>query len=211
MDDCRKIVAYFDFDGTISNRDTFIPFLVFTVGKITFLRKLPKLIPVLLRYWCKNITNEQAKQATLNILIHGYKQVFLEHKAKSFAISKLNKYIKPAVYAKLEWHREHKHTLVIVSANLGIYLRYWAHLHKIDHVIATEIEFINSNVASGRLATHNCYGSEKVNRIENFLIDNKLTFCYSYGYGNSAGDYAMLNYVNEGYFVNGDYMRRWGL
>lgn len=210
MDDCRRIVAYFDFDGTISNRDTFIPFLMFVVGKIKFFCKLHKLIPVLIRYWCKNINNEEAKEATLKILVGGYKQVYLEHKAKAFAISKLNKYIKPAVYAKLEWHREHHHVIVLVSANLGMYLRYWAHLHKIDNVIATEIEFVNSHFASGNLATRNCYGDEKVNRIEKFLIDNKLQFCYSYGYGNSAGDYALLNYVNEGYFVSGDYIRRWG-
>jgi phosphatidylglycerophosphatase C len=135
----------------------------------------------------------------------------VENKAKSFAISRLNKYIKPAVYAKVEWHREHHHTLVLVSANLAIYLRYWANLHKLDYVIATEIDFDVNNYVSGKLATRNCYGAEKVSRIEQFLSNEKLQFCYSYGYGNSAGDKEMLGHVDEAYYVSGEYMKRCGV
>ena len=211
MEDCRKIVAYFDFDGTISNRDTFVPFLIFTVGSWSFFRKLPKLLPILFKYLCRIINNSQAKEATLKVVLKNYKFPFVDHKAKSFALTRLNKYIKPAIYAKLEWHREHHHTLILVSANLGIYLRYWAQLHKIDYVIATEVEFDENQRINGCLATPNCYAEEKVLRIEKCLLDKQLNFCYSYGYGNSAGDYAMLNYVSEAYLVKGDYIQKYGV
>ena len=51
--------------------------------------------------------------------------------------------------------------LVLVSANLGVYLRYWARLHKLDYVIATELDINERNRITGRLQTRNCYGKEK--------------------------------------------------
>ena len=72
MNPSRQIVAYFDFDGTISRKDTLVPFLVFVVGKLRFTLALPKLIPIVIRYCLGMINNETAKQATLTVLLKGY-------------------------------------------------------------------------------------------------------------------------------------------
>jgi HAD superfamily hydrolase (TIGR01490 family) len=205
----QTIVAYFDFDGTITTKDTLIPFLLFAVGKLKFIYNLPRLITIVISYWLRIITNEQAKEKTLTLLLSGMKEYKLEHLAKAFALTQLHKYIKPVVYAKIEWHREHHHKLFLVSANLGVYLRYWANLHKLDGVIATELELENETV-TGRIKTRNCYAIQKVNRINEFLVANDTQFCYSYAYGNSAGDYELLEYVNEPFWVNGDYIEQWG-
>lgn len=210
MNKSRQIVAYFDFDGTISTKDTLVPFLIFVVGKLRFILALPKLIPIVLRYWLRLINNEAAKQATLTVLLKGYSERQIEYKAKQFALTHLNKYINPVAYAKIEWHREHGHCLFLVSANLGIYLRYWANLHKLDQVIATEIELDAKKCLTGRLLTHNCYGPHKVERIQDFLTKNKTKFTYSYAYGNSAGDYEMLEYSDEPYYVSGEMIEPWG-
>ncbi|HLX52414.1 MAG TPA: HAD-IB family phosphatase, partial [Aquella sp.] len=120
----------------------------------------------------------------------------------------ISKYIKPDVFAKLEYHKEHGHKVIIISANLAMYLRHWATMHKIDGVIATEIEFVN-DIATGRLATPNCYGEQKVLRLKQYLAENNITFGYSYGYGNSKGDHELLDYVNEGYIVEGEEFSQW--
>lgn len=211
MQTARKIVAYFDFDGTITSRDTLLPFLIYTVGVVRFIRALPKLICILLRYWLKRIDNEQAKEDTLTLLIAGLKYTALENKAKNFALTKLHKYIKPVIYAKIEWHREHGHDLYLVSANLGIYLRYWAALHKIERVIATELEVDHEKYMTGKLASRNCYGEQKIIRLEKYLRENNLKYDYSYGYGNSAGDYELLQYVDEPYWIKGEYIKQWSL
>ncbi len=204
----KHIVAYFDFDGTITNRDTFLPYLYYVVGFWTFFTKLYCLIPILLLYGFKVITNEEAKQKTLTVLLKGFSEDLLDKKARVFARKTLDSYIMPEVYTKLEYHLEHGHSIVLVSANLALYLNYWARRHNLDHVIATEIEFVNG-ICTGKLKTRNCYGPQKVLRIHEYLNTLSSKFCYSYGYGNSRGDYELLNFVDEGYFVSGQDITLW--
>lgn len=204
----KDIVAYFDFDGTITTKDTLIPFLLFTVGLPKFILNLPRLFPVVLLYGLKIITNEQAKQRTLTILIKGYSQEFLENKARDFALHHIDKYVNPEIFQQVESHVERGHKVIIVSANLAIYLRHYVKRHNFFGLIATEIEF-NQRKATGKLATPNCYGLQKVVRIEEYLDKNNLTFCYSYAYGNSRGDYEMLDFVNEGYFIENSGLLKW--
>lgn len=196
---CR-IIAYFDFDGTLSNKDTLIPFLIYCVGYLKFLTYLPRLLPIVLLYTCRIISNQEAKERTLTIVLKGFTEDRLTEKAKNFAVTHLNKYLVPEHYSKLEWHREHGHQIALVSANLAIYLRFFAELHKINYVIATEIEADNGLI-TGKLATPNCYGEQKVIRIKDYLLKQMLVFDYAYGYGNSRGDHEMLLFVDEPYYV----------
>ncbi|MEN9946396.1 MAG: hypothetical protein RLZZ293_782 [Pseudomonadota bacterium] len=205
----QQVVAYFDFDGTLSNRDTFLPFLLKVVGVWHFILQSPWLLIIGLTYLLKIIDNEQAKSRILQRLICGLSKKQLEHYAEQFASLHLSKYIKPEIFARLEWHREHGHTLYLVSANLAIYLRYWVQLHNLDGVIATELEFDQHQCATGNLATANCFGAEKVRRIQAYLQIQQLNFDYIYAYGNSRGDYEMLEYANEGFYVSGDKFEPW--
>ena len=166
------------------------------VGVKGFILKSYLIIPILISYVLKLINNEQAKQKILTVLLKGYPQSYLDNKAQLFATNVLDKFITPEVYSKLEYHIEHGHTIILVSANLAIYLNYWASRHKINHVIATEIEFTN-DICTGKLKTRNCYGLQKVIRIKEFLKNTGESFSYSYGYGNSHGDHELLNFVDE--------------
>ena len=204
----KQIAVYFDFDGTLTSRDTLLPFLIYTVGYTRFFLKFHILIPILLGYWLKVFTNERAKEKTLMVLLNGYSLTKLQDKAKNFALRKLDRYIKPEIYTKLEYHVEHGHSIFLVSANLALYLEYWAQRHHIDGVIATEVQFING-VCTGKLQTRNCYGKHKLNRINEYLKKHQVQFDYSYGYGNSRGDYELLFYVNEGYWISGTEIVPW--
>lgn len=205
----RNVVAFFDFDGTITTRDTLLSFLRYVVGTWKLVYKSPQLIWIVFQYLAKIIDNEEAKERTLTLLIKGMKSSNLERLAKNFSLTRLHKYINPVVYAKLEYHREHGHKIILVSANLGIYLRYWAALHKLDAVIATELEVNAESYITGKLLTRNCYGAQKTIRIKDALSGNDMDFDYSFGYGNSAGDYEMLEFVDEPYWVKGDYIKPW--
>lgn len=204
----KDIVAYFDFDGTLTMHDTLVFFVLYVIGFTKFFLKLPFVIPTLLLYFFKVIDNETAKQMFLMRMIVGISREKIETKAHNFAYHKLDKFIKPEIYAKLEYHLEHKHSVILVSANLAVYLREWALRHNLTGVIATELEILN-NKYTGKLATHNCYGAHKVDRILEYLRLHKAKFVYSYGYGNSKGDYELLGYVDEGYWVSGYEVEAW--
>jgi HAD superfamily hydrolase (TIGR01490 family) len=204
----QDIVAYFDFDGTITYKDTLVPFVLYSTGFLKFLYKLPRALPAVVLYLLKQIDNETAKQRFITVMLRGMPKDKLDHIARNFAITRLDKYINPEIYNKLEYHKEHRHNIVIVSANLAIYLRYWAKKHHLVNVIATEIEFANGRV-TGRLETKNCYGEQKTIRIKEYLKENNYSFAYSYGYGNSRGDYALLDYVDEGYWISDGSIINW--
>jgi HAD superfamily hydrolase (TIGR01490 family) len=204
----KDIVAYFDFDGTLTTCDTLVYFVLYVLGFTKFLLKLPFVIPTLVLYLFKIIDNETTKQRFLVRMIGGISQQKIETKAHNFAYHKLDKFIKPEIYAKLEYHLEHKHSVILVSANLAVYLREWALRHNLTYVIATELEVVNGRY-SGKLSTSNCYGAHKLDRILEYLRLHKTSFVYSYGYGNSRGDYELLDYVNEGYWVNSYEVETW--
>jgi phosphatidylglycerophosphatase C len=204
----KDIVAYFDFDGTITTRDTLVPYILHVTGYMKFIFKAPFILFITVTYLCGMITNEEAKEKFLTLMIKGISRNDLEKKAREFALLKLDKYINTNIYNKLEYHAEHKHSIVIVSANLAIYLRYWVKKHYLSGVIATEIDF-NNNFATGKLKTKNCYGIEKVNRIKAYMQDHNKNYAYSYGYGNSKGDYELLEFVNEPYYIVGNFINDW--
>lgn len=198
----NKEVAYFDFDGTITSRDTFIPFLIFTIGYFKFFILLPLSLCILILYIMKVIDNEKAKELMLQLTITNMSSDFIEKKAKNFANTHIDKYIKPEIFERVKYHYENGHIVIIASANLEVYLKYFIKRHDLHGVIATQIAFKN-NRATGKLLSKNCYGAEKINRVNEYLNKNKLNFIYSYAYGNSRGDFELLNYANEGFWVEG--------
>lgn len=204
----EDIVAYFDFDGTITTHDTLIPYVLYVVGYLKFIFKLPFILIIISSYLLGFINNEKAKEKFLTLMIKGISRGYLEKKAREFALLKLDKYINTNIYNKLEYHAEHKHSIIIVSANLAIYLRYWVKKHYLSGVIATEIDF-NNNFATGKLKTKNCYGIEKVNRIKEYLQEHNKSYVYSYGYGNSKGDHELLEFVDEPYYIVGNFIDDW--
>ena len=50
-------IALFDFDGTITKKDTLFDFIIFAVGYKTFIIKLISLVPFLILYTLKIIPN----------------------------------------------------------------------------------------------------------------------------------------------------------
>jgi HAD superfamily hydrolase (TIGR01490 family) len=196
-----RIVAYFDFDGTLSKYDTFMALLCYCSSYWKLLLYLPQLLSIFMRYKIKSISTLTAKEHCLSLLLKNTRLVDFASKATEFLHKKIDKNLHAAVYARLEWHREHQHTVVIVSANLAPYLQIFATQHKIMHVIATELE-VKDGIITGKFSTKNCSEGEKVHRIKEFLNLNALIFDYSFGYGNSRGDKELLDYVDEAYWVS---------
>ena len=204
----KEIFAFFDFDGTLIKKESFALFLLFSAG---YLKVILNIIPLLYSYILYKldiITNMSAKERAITKLLKGFSKEYLENLAKAFATKKLDKLINPQVYSRLEYHLEHGHTIVIVSANLSLYLNYWSRMHNVDEVLASVIDY-EDGVCNGKLVGLNCYGKQKVKRIIEYLNHNKLNMQYSYGYGNSKGDYEMLFYTDEAYWFNGNSLIPW--
>ncbi len=191
-----KTVAFFDFDGTISHKDSFFKFIRFCVGDFRFFIGIIVLSPVLILYLLKLISNYRAKQFVITWFFKGFKKSDFKKLADEFSLNQLKKIIRKDAIDRLNWHRENEHKIVIVSASIYDYLHLWCEDNKFN-LIATQLEVIDT-ILTGKLSTKNCYGIEKVNRIK--AIYDLSSFDYIYAYGDSNGDKEMLKLANESFY-----------
>lgn len=183
-------VAAFDFDGTITYCDTLIPYLVFVAGKLSFAKRLAPLIPQYLAYKCGRISNQVAKEAFLSAYLKGLSYAQMQSLGEEFSKAVLPKLVRSQMSARISWHKSQRHTCILVSASLDVYLKAWALLNGFDGVISSQLETDSQGFITGKINGRNCYGEEKARRLKDWLSTRKIGCLY--GYGDSRGDLAML-------------------
>jgi HAD superfamily hydrolase (TIGR01490 family) len=196
----KPIVAAFDFDGTLTRRDTMFPFLLFVVGWGEFIRHIITLIPTLARYGLGLIRNDIAKERVFTRFLSGMNMVELQSKAAQFAAQKLPALLCTEAMQRLAWHKQQRHRCIVISASLEIYLQPWAINSGFDDVLATQLEILQGENISGKLSGRNCFGIEKVNRLGK-LLGNRESYIL-YAYGDSNGDKELLAYADSPYYRN---------
>jgi phosphatidylglycerophosphatase C len=195
MTNQTKSLALFDFDGTITTKDTFIEFIKFTEGRRGFYWGIFKKSPLLLLYALKIIPNYLAKQKLFASFYQDTESTIFNNWAKDFK-KYIDGIIKPKALQRLEFHRNQGHRILIVSAGLENMIEPWCQANSIE-LIATKIEFSNGRL-TGKFASKNCYADQKVVRIKEVLNINEYDKIYAYG--NSKGDLAMLDLANERHY-----------
>lgn len=191
----RKI-AFFDFDGTITYKDSLIHFLVFCFGWFKVISGFIFISPYVILYKLKVISNERAKEKLLAYFFKELKKEDVKQFAIQYTEKCLPKILREKAIEKIEWHKSENHEIYLVSASLEDWLRPWCENMQIS-CLGTQLEVING-VYSGKFQSKNCYGPEKVNRIKQEL--NLSDYNFIYAYGDSRGDSEMLKIANEGHF-----------
>jgi phosphatidylglycerophosphatase C len=183
----RPLVA-FDFDGTLTVRDSFTGFLRWHAGRAGFAVGLARLAPAALAYLIHR-DRGRIKAAAVRVFMGGAPRDRLEAEARAFAAAATPKLLRPdALGAWASW-RAQPVRLLIVSATPSLILAPFAQALGADELIATELAFDAQDRATGAFATPNCRGPEKVRRLKaRFGPDVRLEAAF----GDTAGDREML-------------------
>jgi phosphatidylglycerophosphatase C len=174
-----RTVAAFDFDGTLTRRDSLLPFLASIVG-------WPRLAVALGaqgRQFARD--RDVAKELLLVRLLAGHSGDALRAAGRAYAQTVR---IEPQMRERVDWHRAQGHELVIVSASLDVYLTDVARGLGVDHILCTAVEVADAR-CTGKLLGGNCRGPEKAKRLRAHLGDGDVVL---WAYGDSAGDTEML-------------------
>lgn len=190
-------LAAFDFDGTITRGDSLQVFLRYFRGWHGFLGAVILSSPWLVLMVLRVISRHQAKERVLRFILAGCTSAELEQAAKAFAEGPLNHLIRPEMLARIDWHRQQGHRLVLVSASPSVYLRYWAAQYGFETVLSTELEQQDGRF-TGRLASRNCWGPEKVQRLQAWWGDAAPALMHAYG--DTRGDREMLARADHAWF-----------
>ncbi|WP_290601693.1 HAD-IB family hydrolase [Janthinobacterium sp.] len=181
--------ALFDFDGTLSRRDSLLPFLRHACGTPRLAASLLRLSPVLLAYACGLLRNDVAKRRLLAHCLDGIDAGALARLADAYAGAPLDALLRPQGMARLRWHQAQGHACVLVSASPALYLQPWARRHGFRACIASP------------LAGANCHGQEKVRRIARWLARSPHPIAYAYG--DSRADLPMLALARHAFLWRG--------
>src|SRR5262245_46634414 len=178
-------VAAFDFDGTLSTRDNFAPFLRRVAGSTAVARAMAVNTARVARGSRSGRSRDELKALVLRDLFGGYDSAALDEIGRGFAFEIVQRHLRSDMVQRADWHRTQGHQLVIVSASLGVYLRPIAEQLRFDAVLCTELEVGGDGVLTGRMAGANVRGLEKARRLDDFL---GTTPAAVWAYGDSSGD-----------------------
>ena len=177
-------LALFDFDGTLTTKDSLEEFIIYAVGKRRYYIKLIFFTPIYLLYKFKLMDNSKAKEMLFRLYFGDISETAFKKVAIEFSKSGLDPILRENIYQKFLQHIKNGDRVIVVSASMKCWLNPWTDKHNVE-LLSTELEFINGKF-SGHFKTKNCHGKEKIKRVQNLL--NLDDYKEIYAYGDSSGD-----------------------
>ena len=188
-----EIVAAFDFDGTLTRRDTVVDFLVRACGRRRVAAAVGKALA------SERSVDRQLRRATshrdrikerLSLeLLGGRSAAELEEIGAELAKEIQKTRLRPHMRGRLEGHRAAGHFVVIVSASYSFYLDPLGEALGVDAVLCTKVEVDRAGICTGRLEGGNCRGPVKVARLQAWAGSRPHEL---HAYGDSPGDAELL-------------------
>ena len=188
-----KIYA-FDFDGTLTTRDTLLEFIRYACGTMRFLLGFLLYSPLLVLMKLRLFSNGKAKQKVFAHFFKGMTISEFDALCQDFA-STYRHLLRPEVVSQLEQALSGGAEVLIVSASIDNWVQPFFPRVK---VLGTQIEVIDGRL-TGRFLTPNCYGQEKVRRI--LALHPDRSAYHLTAYGDSRGDREMLAFADESHII----------
>ncbi|MEY4548038.1 MAG: hypothetical protein RL685_4233 [Pseudomonadota bacterium] len=188
-------LALFDFDGTLTLGDNFIPFVRLQASRRRKLVADVCLSPLVVGYKLGVLHASWMRQRAAWFAFRGKPTQHVAEWGERYAEQQLPAGLRPEAFARLEWHRAQGDTVVIVSASLEPYLAPWCRRHGLE-LICTQLE-ARGGVCTGRYLKGDCTGPEKARRIrERFDLRR---YPEVYAYGDTPEDSEMLALAHRKY------------
>ena len=189
-----KQLFAFDFDGTLTTRDTLIAFIRYACGTPRFLLGFLLHAPLLVLMKLRLYSNGKAKQRLFSWFFRGMPIETFDALCQSFA-STHRHLLRPETVRLLQQALSEGSEVLIVSASIDNWVQPF---FPSVTVLGTQIEVIDGRL-TGRFLTPNCYGQEKVRRI---LALHPVRSSYRLtAYGDSRGDRELLAFADVAHLI----------
>ncbi|MBO9731181.1 MAG: HAD-IB family hydrolase [Chitinophaga sp.] len=189
-------IAFFDFDGTITNRDTLWEIIRFHRGRAAMYAGIVQLLPALLQFKLKMIPAQAMKEEVLGYFFREMPASEFTSGCDKFCRERLPLLIRPLALAAIRKHQQQGHHVVVVTASAQDWVAPWCRKENIV-CLGTRLE-VKDKLMTGKIQDINCNGEEKVRRIRQaYRLEN---FSEIYAYGDSEGDRPMLALAKHAHF-----------
>ena len=190
-----KRVFAFDFDGTLTTRDTLIAFIHYACGTPRFLLGFLLHAPLLVLMKLRLYSNGKAKQRLFTWFFRGMPLETFDALCQSFARTHRH-LLRPETVRLLQQALSEGAEVLVVSASIDNWVQPF---FPTVTVLGTQIEVIDGRL-TGHFLTPNCYGQEKVRRI--LALHPERSAYRLTAYGDSRGDRELLAFADEAHRVS---------
>jgi phosphatidylglycerophosphatase C len=193
--DRHRTVAAFDFDGTLTRRDSLVPFLARVCGWPRVLMALAVVAPRYALVLAGRGDRDRTKEHLLTRCLRGRSHDRVVAMGAAYGADLARDRIEQSVRRRVLWHRAQGHDVFIVSASLDVYLDTVGRMLDAKTVLCTRLEVDERGLCTGRMLDGNCRGAGKAERLREHLGDGPTEL---WAYGDSEGDremFAMADHV----------------
>lgn len=188
-------LALFDFDGTVTTRDSFKPFLYYVTGPVRTVLGTAVLGPWLAAHRAGLISGSELRQAGAYVCFRGRRAEDIDALGERYSQT-LDAHVRPEMLSKLRWHQAQGDDVAIVSASIAPYLGPWCARAGVAR-LSTELEE-RSGTLTGRYAGGDCTGAEKARRVRaRYDLEKYATI---YAYGDTPEDAELLALAHQRFF-----------
>ena len=191
-----KVLSVFDFDGTLTRHDSFVPFLKFAFGKVEFAKRLPRLAGPSVRYLTRRLSRDELKARLIAAFLTDTKEEWVRHKAAEFCGQHWTRLMRPAGLTSVAEERQAGSEVTLCSASPALVLKPFADRLNIK-LIATELEVVDGRL-TGRISGDNCRCEAKVLRLE--AVYGDLTQYRLRAWGDTRGDHELLAAAQDAHY-----------
>ena len=197
--------ALYDFDGTITTKDTTILLLVALLKLRPW--RFPVLIWLLLRMIVASdsVSKQGHKNKAIGYLIKDLSDMRLSEALKDFR-NKVKFLYRTSVVASIDQAIQDGCTVLIVTASPSFAISDCVSDLPVV-VLGTEFEK-ERNIYTGLLKSENCYGKEKVNRINEWATSNKITLSVQSAWSDHFSDFDMLSLSVNRYWIGREHFQK---
>lgn len=195
---CKRIFVS-DFDGTLTVADSMFRILRYHRGMAWLVLTMIAISPLLVMMKLHLVSNHRTKEIFLRLAFGNMSMTAYDDLCQRFARDERDNLLRTSLYEELLQAKVDGDVVVVVSASPEDWVR--AIVPEFE-VIGTQLEFCDQHF-TGRFATHNCYGPEKVGRLlmaHPELRTNRKDYHVT-AYGDSRGDREMMMFADKAVMI----------
>lgn len=191
----EREIAVFDFDGTLTTKDTFIEFAKWALGTTRFILALILSLPYLVAWKLHFISSSKAKQKLFSRLFKDMPRGRFKQLGEQFS-HQIDTILRQEVLDILREHQSRGAECYIISASIEDWIEPWALANGFKAIAATRVEYSVEGRLTGNFSGVNCLGLEKLHRLAELVPNYKD--CEMWAYGDSKQDIPLLQEAQHG-------------
>lgn len=186
-------LALFDFDGTITTRETFVDFVKSATPRWRIRAGAVLLAPMVVGHRLGWVHVSTLRAAVAWVAFRGLRVGDLEAAGDAFSRNVVPTVLRAEAMQRIAWHRDRGDRIVVVSGGFALALAPWCAAHGIE-LIASHLE-TRAGVLTGRYLGAQCASAEKCRRVRAQF--NLGAFKRVHAYGDTHEDLELLALAHE--------------